>query len=137
VIQLPSMSFRLIEAEGAQHPVSLLCSLRLARRHPSRLLRLEERCPSPREREGEKLQALIRRIFSDSQESYGAPRVQAHLADDYGLRVGKMRVLSASRPSTYTAELPFQPRELRSRRSLEFAGHARAEARNGVPAWSE
>lgn len=124
MIQLPSMSFRLIEAERARHPVSLLCGVLGVT--PSRPLRLEGRCPSPREREDEKLQALIRRIFSDSQESYGAPRVQAALADDYGLRVGKMRVLSASRPSTFTAELPFQPRELRSRRGLEFGGHAGA-----------
>jgi len=33
--------------------------------------------------------------------------IQAALADDYGLRVGKMRVLSASRPSTFTAAVPF------------------------------
>jgi putative transposase len=124
VIQLPSMSFRLIEAERARHPVSLPCAVLGVTRAGHYAWR--ERCPSPREREDEKLQALIRRIFSDSQESYGAPRVQAALADDYGLRVGKMRVLSASRPSTFTAELPFQPRELRSRRGLEFGGHAGA-----------
>lgn len=105
-------------------PVSLLCAVLGVTRAGYYAWR--ERCPSPREREDEKLQALIRRIFSDSQESYGAPRVQAALADDYGLRVGKMRVLSASRPSTFTAELPFQPRELRSRRGLEFGGHAGA-----------
>ena len=109
---------------GGESTAARLPAARRARRHPSRPPRLEGRCPSPREREDEKLQALICRIFSDSQESYRAPRVQAELAHDYGLRVGKMRVLSASRPSTFTAELPFQPRELRSRRGLEFGGHA-------------
>jgi hypothetical protein len=114
------MSFRLIKAERAQHPVSLLRAVLGVTGYYA----WRERCPSPREREDEKLQALIRRIFSDSQESYGARGSRAELADDYGLRVGKMRVLSASRPSTFTSELPFQPRELRSQRSLEFAGHA-------------
>lgn len=36
--------------------------------------------------------SLIRRIFTDSLETYGAPRIQAELADDYGLGVGRKRV---------------------------------------------
>lgn len=43
MIQLPSMSFRLIEAERAQHPVSLLCAVLGVT--PSRLLRLEGALP--------------------------------------------------------------------------------------------
>ena len=82
MIQLPSMSFRLIEAERARQPVSLLRAVLGVTRAGYHAWR--ERRPSPRERADEKLQAPIRRIFSDSQESYGAPRVQAALADDYG-----------------------------------------------------
>ena len=107
MIQVPSMSFRLIEAERAWHPVSLLCGVLGGT--PSRLPRVEGRCPSPREREDEKLQALIRRIFSDSQESYGAPRVQAALADDYGLGVGKMRVFPLRGPRPSPPNCPSNP----------------------------
>ena len=37
---------------------------------------------------------LVAAVFADSHESYGAPRIQAELADDYGLR----RLPKASRP---------------------------------------
>lgn len=131
MVQLPSMSFRLIEAERVQHPVSLLYAVLGVTRAGYYAWR--ERCPSLVSAKTRSSQALIRRIFSDSRESHGAARARRRLRP----QVGKMRVLSASRPSTFTAELPFQPRELRSRGSREFAGHARAEARNGVAAWSE
>ena len=117
-IQLPSMSFRLIEAERAQHPVSLLYAVLGVTGYDA----WRERCPSPREREDEKLQALIRRIFSDSRESHGAARARRRLRPQGWQNAGALR-FEALDIHRRTA---LQPRELRSRRSLEFAGHARA-----------
>jgi putative transposase len=34
----------------------------------------------------------VGRIFADSRETYGAPRIQAELADEHGLRVSRKRV---------------------------------------------
>jgi putative transposase len=38
------------------------------------------------------LRTLVGRIFADSRETYGAPRIQAELADEHGLRVSRKRV---------------------------------------------
>src|SRR6266498_4256307 len=38
------------------------------------------------------LPILVRRVFDDSGGTYGAPRIQAELADDYGVRIGRKRV---------------------------------------------
>jgi len=50
-----------------------------------------ERLESPRVRENEKLQSLIRLIWSKSRELYGSPRITAELRSQ-GLRCGKNRV---------------------------------------------
>jgi putative transposase len=84
------MSFRLIEAERAQHPVSLLCSVAGVTRAGYYAWRSRGR--SARELRDGELAGLIRRIFDDSGCTYGAPRIQAELADDYGVRIGRKRV---------------------------------------------
>jgi putative transposase len=84
------MSFRLIEAERAQHPVSLLCGVLGVTR--GGYYAWKRRRPSKHRREDERLARLITSIFEQSQETYGAPRIQAELADDHGLKVGKKRV---------------------------------------------
>jgi putative transposase len=84
------MSFRLIEAERAQHPVSLLCAVLGVTRAGYYAWRSRGR--SAHTRRDAELASLIRRIFDESGASYGAPRVQAELADDYGVRVGRKRV---------------------------------------------
>ena len=84
------MSFRLIEAERAQHPVSLLCSVVGVSRGGYYAWRGRGR--SARELRDGELAALIRRVFDDSGGTYGAPRIQAELADDHGVRIGRKRV---------------------------------------------
>ena len=84
------MSFRLIEAERAQHPVSLLCSVAEVTRAGYYAWRSRGR--SARELRDGELAGLIRRIFDDSGGTYGAPRIQAELSDDHGVRIGRKRV---------------------------------------------
>jgi len=84
------MSFELIEAERAQHPVSLLCGALAVTR--AGYYAWKRSGPSRRALEDERLRGLIGRIFRESLETYGAPRIHAELADDYGIRIGKKRV---------------------------------------------
>jgi putative transposase len=48
--------------------------------------------PSRRALEDERLRGLIGKVFRESLETYGAPRIHAELADDYGIRIGQKRV---------------------------------------------
>jgi len=84
------MSFRLIEAERAQHAVSRLCGVLGVTR--AGYYAWTRRAPSRRTLADEGLRALVGRIFADSRETYGAPRIQAELADEHGLRVSRKRV---------------------------------------------
>ena len=84
------MTFRLIEAEKAQHPVSLLCSvLGLTR---AGYYAWRRRGPSRRTLGDAELSSLIGRVFVESLETYGAPRVHAELREAHGIRVGRKRV---------------------------------------------
>jgi len=84
------MRFRLIEAEKTQHPVSLLCSVLGVSR--AGYYSWRSRSPSRRALADDRLARLIARVFTDSHETYGAPRIQAELADDHGLGFGRKRV---------------------------------------------
>jgi putative transposase len=84
------MRFRLIEAEKTQHPVSLLCCVLGVTR--AGYYQWKGRSPSKRALADDRLARLIVRIFTGSHETYGAPRIQAELADDYGVRIGRKRV---------------------------------------------
>src|SRR5215211_3147274 len=84
------MRFRLIEAEKTQHPVSLLCAVLGVTR--AGYYGWKRRRPSRRSLVDDRLSGLIARIFEQSHETYGAPRIQAELADEHGLRVGRKRV---------------------------------------------
>ncbi len=84
------MTFRLIEAEKTQHPVSLLCSVLGVSR--AGYYSWRGRSPSRRVLADDRLARLIARVFSESHETYGAPRIQAELADDHGWGVGTKRV---------------------------------------------
>src|SRR2546430_311436 len=84
------MRFRLIEAEKTQHAVSLLCSVLGVTR--AGFYDWKRRPPSGRALADDRLCSVIARIFEQSRETYGAPRIQAELADDYGVRVAKKRV---------------------------------------------
>jgi putative transposase len=84
------MSFRLIEAERAQHPVSRLCQVLGVTR--AGYYAWKSRAPSRRALAEGELRTLVGRIFVDSRETYGAPRIQAELADEHDLRVSQKRV---------------------------------------------
>ena len=84
------MRFRLVAEEAAQHPVSLLCKVLGVSRAGYYAWR--KRRPSLRCREDERLKALIKESFVGPLETYGAPRIQAELADDHGASVGRKRV---------------------------------------------
>jgi putative transposase len=84
------MTFRLIEAEKAQHPVSLLCSVLGVTR--AGYYGWRQRGPSRRALADAELASLIRRVFVESLETYGAPRVHAELREAHGIRVGRKRV---------------------------------------------
>jgi putative transposase len=83
------MSFRLVEAEKAQHRVSRLCSALGVTR--AGYYRWAARRPSARELADRELTRLIAAVFAESRETYGAPRVHLELRDQ-GMRVGRKRV---------------------------------------------
>jgi transposase-like protein len=73
----PAMSFRLIEAEKAEHRVSRLCSVLGVTRQGYYAWR--RRRPSARSRRDGELEQAIRTVFTDSLETYGAPRMHLEL----------------------------------------------------------
>jgi len=84
------MSFRLIEAERAQHAVSLLCNVLGVTR--AGFYAWKRRPPSARELQDDQLLALIGRIHAQSKETYGVPRIHAELGEDHGVRISRKRV---------------------------------------------
>src|SRR5216683_5194858 len=84
------MRFRLVEAERAQHPVSLLCGLLGVT--GAGYYAWRRRGPSLRSLGDAELKRRIEAIYAGSLETYGAPRIQAELADEHELRVGRKRV---------------------------------------------
>ena len=83
------MKFRLIAAEKAQHPVSLLCEvLGVSRSGFHAWLKWT---PSERWASDVRLAELIQAIHRESGGSYGSPRVHAELRHR-GVRVGRKRV---------------------------------------------
>lgn len=84
------MSFRLIEAEKAQHAISRLCRVLGVTRAGYYAWR--RRGPSLRFLGDAELARLIERIFDGSLKTYGAPRIHAELAAEHGIRVGRKRV---------------------------------------------
>ncbi len=71
------MTFELIEAERAQHPLSLLCGVLGVTRGG-----FYAWSRSKRSLEDDLLGVVIARVHSESLESYGVPRIHAELADD-------------------------------------------------------
>jgi putative transposase len=84
------MTFRLIEAERAQHPVSRLCNALGVTR--AGFYSWRRRGPSARELRDRELCDLIRRIHEGSRGTYGVPRIHAELEDDHGVRIARKRV---------------------------------------------
>jgi putative transposase len=83
------MTFRLIEAERAEHSISRLCKVLGVSRVGYYAWR--RRPPSARDQRDRELERLVEEVFRDSRQTYGAPRVHAELRGR-GVRVGKKRV---------------------------------------------
>lgn len=82
--------YRFIEAEKADHSVSLLC--RVVGVSRSGYYAWVGRPLSARSRCDEALTDWIEKIHERSRGTYGAPRVHAELEDEFGVRCGRKRV---------------------------------------------
>jgi putative transposase len=78
--------FRLIEAEKANHPISLMCEVLGASRSGYHAWR--RRAPSDRALSDAWLLELIVEIHQANRGVYGSPRVHAELRLAHGIRVG-------------------------------------------------
>ena len=83
------MTFRLIEAEKAEHSISRLCRVLGVSRVSFYAWRTRPR--SAHELRDRELARLVAAVFHDSRDTYGAPRVHAELRAR-GVHVGKKRV---------------------------------------------
>jgi putative transposase len=81
--------FRLVEAEKADYPVSLLC--RVLKVSRSGYYAWRDRPPSRRSVEDASLTGKIREIHEGSRHTYGYPRVHAELRA-LGVECGRRRV---------------------------------------------
>jgi putative transposase len=82
-------AYRLIEAEKASYPVSVLCRvLKLSR---SSYYDWKDRPPSKRDQENAVLTEKIREVHDRSRGTYGYPRVHAELGA-LGVRCSRKRV---------------------------------------------
>ena len=82
-------SFRLIDAEKARFPVSMLC--RVLKVSKSGYYAWKRRPPSKRSRQDAALTEKIREVHQRSRQTYGYPRVHAEL-HALGVRCGRRRV---------------------------------------------
>ena len=83
------MRCRFVEQEKANYPIELLC--RMMRFSPKTFHARRTRAPSARTLADAELVEHIRRVFADSRETYGSPRVHAALVAE-GVKVGRHRV---------------------------------------------
>jgi putative transposase len=82
--------FRFIEAEKAEHPISLMCALLGVSR--SGFHAWQRRAPSQRQLSDAWLLERIRQIHRENRGVYGAPRVHAELRMTHSIRVSRKRV---------------------------------------------
>jgi putative transposase len=82
-------AYRLIDAEKASYPISLLCRVLEVSR--SSYYDWQDRPPSKRDRENAALTEKIRQIHNKSRQIYGYPRVHAELRA-LGVRCSRKRV---------------------------------------------
>jgi putative transposase len=84
------MTFRLIDREREHHAVSLLCSVLGVTRQG--YWAWSKRPASPRRLDDERIKPKLLKAWTESDETYGAPRLHAELRLAAGLRIGKKRV---------------------------------------------
>ena len=100
-------AYRLIDAEEANYPISLLC--RILRVSRSGYYDWKSRSPSKRDREDAKLIERIREIHHRSRKTYGYPRVHAELRA-LGVRCSRKTDSPADERSRF-ARLPTGPQK--------------------------
>ena len=97
-------AFRLIAAEKANHPVSVLCDMLGVSR--SGFHAWERRPPSDRALSDAWLLEQIKQIHTDNRKVYGAPRIHAELRIARGVRVGRKRVERLMREAGISGLVP-------------------------------
>jgi len=97
-------AFRFIEAEKANHPISLMCRMLGVSRSGFHAWR--HRPPAQRELTDAWLSELIREIHSANRGVYGSPRVHAELRLAHGIRVGRKRVERLMRAAGLSGLIP-------------------------------
>jgi putative transposase len=90
----------LIEAEKANFPVSLMCRQLSVSRAGYYAWRI--RPPSARDRADTELVGVIKAVHHRSRGTYGAPRVHAELAMEFGIRCGRKRIARLMRRAELT-----------------------------------
>jgi putative transposase len=131
------MRFRLIEAERARHSVSQLCSVVVT----GAGFRAWKRRPvSPRERRDRELRDLISKVFADSRETYGPPRIYAELVREHGMRPSRKRVARLMRQLGIVAVSRRGKRPLTTKRSAQAVaasdlGRRRFQASGRIGLW--
>lgn len=87
------MIHRLIDEEKAHHSVSLMSRLLgVSRQGYYQHVHRSQAGPGPRERSDQELSERIRHHHQQSRGTYGAPRIQADLAELDGFKVGRNRI---------------------------------------------
>src|SRR3954452_19726446 len=86
----PAVIFRFVAAKKAEHSIKTMCRVLGVSR--SGFHAWENREPSQRQREDERLLERIREIHDENRKVYGAPRIHAELRMVAGLAVGRNRV---------------------------------------------
>jgi putative transposase len=96
--------FRLIEAEKANHPISVMCEMLGVSR--SGYHAWSRRGPSDRALQDAWLLERIREVHQRNRRVYGAPRVHAELRLAHGVRVGRKRVERLMRQAGLSGLVP-------------------------------
>ena len=94
------MKFALVDAEKAEHPVAMVCSLLGVSR--SGFYAWRGRAPSQHAQQDERLRVQVREAHEGSRRTYGSPRVHAELATK-NIRVSRKRVARLMREQDLVA----------------------------------
>ena len=94
------MKFALVDAEKAEHPVAMVCSLLGVSR--SGFYAWRGRAPSQHAQQDERLRVQVREAHEGSRRTYGSPRVHAELATK-DIRVSRKRVARLMREQDLVA----------------------------------
>jgi putative transposase len=117
----------MIDQLRSQYPVRTLC--RVLEVHPSGYYQRRRRVPGPRARANQILLQQVRRVFAQSRQTYGSPRVARQIWKQ-GLEGSENRVARLMRLHHLRAKAksPFRPRTTDSRHHQAVAPNRLAQA---------